>query len=112
MIIVTPDLVVTPTGPGHTVTAGDKRRAIINGIVQFILWLLMQLINKHLLRTTIQKGFKYYLGWQHILCWTGDNIGIKRLWMNVYDSEVEDSTEKGVWGSDNISWKKDNPKDI
>lgn len=112
MIIVTPDLVVTPTGPGHTVTAGDKRRAIINGIVQFILWLLMQLINKHLLRTTIQKGFKYYLGWQHILCWTGDNIGIKRLWMNVYDSEVEDSTEKGVWGSDNISWKKDNPKGI
>ena len=112
IVVVQPDLVVTPTGPGHTVTAGDKRRFIINGIVQFILWLLMQLINKHLLRTTIQKGFKYYLGWQNILCWTGDNIGIKRLWMNVYDSEVEDSTEKGVWGSDNISWKKDNPKGI
>ena len=110
----------SPVGPVYSTmngtveisSAAKKRALIINAFCQLLLWLLMQLINKHLLRTTIQKGFKYYLGWQNILCWTGDNIGIKRLWMNVYDSEVEDSTEKGVWGSDNISWKKDNPKGI
>ena len=78
--------------------------AVLNALIT----LLLYLFTKHAGRTTIQKGFKYYLGWQHIICWTGENIGIKRLWMNVYDSEVEASTEVGVWGSDDIAWGKDN----
>ena len=108
-IITTPDTVVTNTGTGQTVDSGDKRALIVNAVVQFLIWLLTSLLFKHELKTTIQKGFMYYLGWQNILCWTGNNIGIKRLWMNVYDTNVEESTQQGVWGSDNISWKKDNP---
>ena len=92
--------------------SGKKRQMILTALFAFIQWLLLYLINKHLLKTTIQKGFKYYLGWQNILCWTGKNMGIKRLWMNVYDTNVESSTQQGVWGSDNISWKKDNPTGI
>ena len=95
------------TGPAK------KRKAMMNAIINFLLWLLMYLLGKHGIRTTIQKGFKYYLGWQHILCWTGENIGIKKLWMNVYDSAVEQSTETGVWDNDgHVAYKKDNPTGI
>lgn len=111
--IVVPDIVVTNSGGGKTVDAGAKRRAIIMAVVNILVWLLMNLINKHLLKTTIQKGFKYYLGWQNIICWTGDNIGIKKVYMNVYDDKIEDSIETGVWDNNNhIAWKQDNLKGI
>ena len=98
---------------GVTVDSGAKRAAILNVIVSVLLWLLTQLFAMHMGKTTIQKGFKYYLGWQHILCWTGDNCGIKKIWMNVYDSNVKDSTETGVWdNSNNIAWKSSNPNGI
>jgi len=110
---------ITSTGPAPVEGTidlsgpGKKRALIMQALLNFILWLLSYLIGKHLLRTTIQKGFKYYLGWQHILCWTDENIGVKRLWMNVYDTEVEQSTETGVWDNDNhIAYKKDNPTGI
>ena len=113
IFLVKPDLVVTPTGPGNTVDAGDKRVFLANFVIELIILILMNLINGHLLRVTIQKGFKYYLGWQHIICWTGNNIGLKRIWMNVYDSNVEESTETGVWDNNNhIAWKQDNPNGI
>ena len=90
-----------------------KRNIMLTTLLTILLTILSWIFQKHMGKTTIQKGFKYYLGWQHILCWTGDNIGIKRIWMNVYDSDVEESTEKGVWDNSNhIAWKKDNPKGI
>lgn len=105
----------TTTAPGpisgqiEYAESGKKRAMIVNVLIQIILWLLLWLFNRHAGRTTIQKGFKYYLGWQHIICWTGDNTGIKKLWMNVYDSNVEDSTEKGVWEpSNHVAWEQDN----
>ena len=113
LTVITPDLVVTPTGPGHTVTAGDKRRAIVMLIMNTLITILMWIFNKHMGRTTIQKGFKYYLGWQNIICWTGPNIGIKSIWMNVYDDKVEESTEQGVWDNEkHIAYKFDNPQGI
>ena len=94
---------------GVTIDSGAKRAAILNVIVEVLLWLMTQLFMMHMGRTTIQKGFKYYLGWQHILCWTGEFCGIKKIWMNVYDSDVKDSTETGVWDNDNrIAWKFNN----
>lgn len=94
----------------HTVDSGSKRAAILQIIVTVLLEILLWLFTRHMGKTTIQKGFKYYLGWQHIICWTGDNIGLKKIWMNVYDSEVKESTQQGVWGSDpDVAWKKDNP---
>ena len=90
-----------------------KRNIMLTTLLSILLTILSWIFQKHMGKTTIQKGFKYYLGWQHILCWTGDNIGIKRIWMNVYDSDVEESTEKGVWDNSNhIAWKKDNQTGI
>ena len=110
-ICSTPDIVITNTGGGKTVDSGPKRAAILNVIVQVLLWLLTQLFMNHMGRTTIQKGFKYYLGWQMIICWSHPNIGLKNLWMEVYDSDIEESTQKGVW-SDNKATRKDNPAGI
>ena len=108
-ILVTPNTVITPSGPGSDSAQGAKNRMMMMAVFNSILTVLTWLFNKHFGRTTIQKGFKYYLGWQHIICWTGENIGVKKLWMNVYDSNIEDSTEQGVWDNDNkIAWKKEN----
>ena len=63
-----------------TTTDGFKRQQILMVVVSILLQLFTALFSKHMGKTTIQKGFKYYLGWQHILCWTGDNIGIKIIW--------------------------------
>lgn len=91
---------------------GSKFDSLVEALIKLLIALLFYLFMNHDGRVTMQKGFKYYLGWQHIICWTGENFGIKKLWMNVYDSELEASTEQGVWGSDNISWKSDNPTGI
>lgn len=95
----------------NTVEEGAKNAKIIATVVSILLQILTALFSNHLGRTTIQKGFKYYLGWQHIICWSGKNIGIKSIWMDVYDADIEDCTEKGVWGG-NIAWKADNPSGI
>ena len=109
--LLTPDKVI---GEGGVVLdSGRKRRAIIMAIVNFLIWLLMQLLVKHMLKTTIQKGFKYYIGWQNLICWTGPNCGIKKIYMDVYDDKVESSTQTGVWDNNNhVAWKSANPKGI
>lgn len=103
----------TGTGTATDTQNGQKFNSLVMAILQLLIALLLNLFAEHAGRTTIQKGFLYYLGWQHIICWTGENIGIKRLWMNVYDSEVEASTETGVWDNNNhIAWESDNPNGI
>jgi hypothetical protein len=59
-----------------------KRQTIVNVIVNFFIWLLMWLFNKHAGRTTIQKGFKYYLGYQQVICWANPNARLKKVYMN------------------------------
>lgn len=102
----------TVTGTFTMNNSSAKQTALLNVVMYILMWLLMQLFNSHLGRTTIQKGFLYYLGWQHIICWTGENFGIRKLWMNVYDPDIEQQTQKGVWGDENICWKADNPTGI
>lgn len=105
--------VITNTGGGQAIDIqnGTKNQMMMMAVMNFLIWLLMALFNRHAGRTTIQKGFKYYLGWQNILCWTGKNIGLKKIWMNVYNSDVQASTEQGVWG-DGVAWKQSNPRGI
>ena len=86
---------------------GEKFNNLLNALMATFLSLVMQLFTNHMGKTTIQKGFLYYMGWQHILCWTGENLGIKALWMNVFDSELEASTEQAVWDN-GIAWKSQN----
>jgi hypothetical protein len=44
-------------------------------------WLLMWLINGRNLKTTMQKGFKYYLGYQQLVCWSNPGMRIRTIWM-------------------------------
>lgn len=112
LVVVQPNLVIGAF-PGTEVTQQQKNAYMMNLLFQLLILILMSLFSDHAGRVTIQKGFKYYLGWQHIICWTGENIGIRKIWMNVYDAEVEASTQKGVWGDDDhIAYKKDNPTGI
>lgn len=106
--------VVTSAGAGEATDTenGIKNGLIIGAVVAVLQAIMLALFNNHEGRITIQKGFLYYLGWQHIICWTGDNIGIKRIWMNVYDANLEASTSQGVWGGDSIAWKNDNQTGI
>ena len=96
-----------------TTDDGIKRQQILMVIVSILLQILTALFSRHMGRTTIQKGFKYYLGWQHIICWSGEKVGFKKLWMQVYDTKLEQSTEKGVWDNDNhIAWRAENKTGI
>lgn len=112
-----PTVVTGAYGPSYGTatdsTNGIKFNMLTSAIVSVLISLLMALFSNHLGRTTIQKGFKYYLGWQNIICWTGDNIGIKAIWMNVYDTDLEESIYQGVWNSDKeLAYKNDNKQGV
>ena len=112
-VVMTPNTVVTTMGPGVETSQGAKNAMILNVVFTVLMFILSAMFGDHAGRTTIQKGFKYYLGWQHIICWTGANIGIKKIWMNVYDSDLEESTETGIWDNDNhVAYKSENPMGI
>ena len=57
---------------------------LLNALFMFLLnWL----INGRNLKTTMQKGFKYYLGYQFLVCWSSENMRIKAIYLK----------EKKVW---------------
>ena len=93
-ILVTPaQHFVTTSGGAGTATDtanGNKMRMIVMAIISLLLALLTALFTNHGGRTTIQKGFKYYLGYQQILCWGSPNARLRRIYMN----------EKEVWSGD------------
>ena len=67
-------------------------------LYSIITWLLGFLINKRNLKTTIQKGFKYFLGYQFLVCWSGDNIRIRHIWMkenSCWEGDVSKSAQNG-----------------
>ena len=84
------DMAAAPKPHVHTLSAvraaevknAKKRELIVTAIVNFFIWLLMWLFNNHAGRTTIQKGFKYYLGYQQIICWANPKARLKRVYMN------------------------------
>ena len=86
---VTPAIVqadgANEAGPVHsTGTAeGGTYKDIVTPAVLLALfqWLLGWLINGRNLKTTVQKGFKYYLGYQYLVCWTCENVTIKRMYL-------------------------------
>lgn len=89
-IMVTPPIVsadgANEGGPVHstgTATGGTFKDIVTPALILTLFnWLLYWLINGRNLKTTIQKGFKYYLGWQHLVCWSGKNAQIKRVYMD------------------------------
>lgn len=82
---------------GHSEANGAMYKDDLTGplINSLFMWLLSWLINGRNLKTTIQKGFQYYLGWQQIVCWSGPNLRLRRIYMN----------EKVVWEGDEAAEK-------
>jgi len=59
-------------------------------LYSLFVWLLNWLINGRNLKTTVQKGFKYYLGYQYLISWSGENMRVRHIYLN----------EKSVWSGD------------
>lgn len=53
-------------------------------------WILAWLINGRNLKTTVQKGFKYYLGYQQVIAWSGEGARIRGVYL----------AENKVWAGD------------
>ncbi|WP_371380916.1 phage tail protein [Sporomusa aerivorans] len=86
---------VTGTASGATYK-DDTTGSLLNSL---FMWLLSTLINGRLLKTTIQKGFKYYLGYQVLVCVTGENIRLRSLYIG-YDKNSDDDNNGPVWTGD------------
>jgi hypothetical protein len=67
----------TGTATGATYK-DDLTGPLINTLFMF---LLSWLINGRNLKTTMQKGFKYYLGYQQLVAWSSEGMRLRSLWM-------------------------------
>lgn len=90
-------------GTGESVGATYKDDLTGPLLMSLFTWLLGWLINGRNLKTTIQKGFKYYLGYQFLICWSGDGVGLRKIWMNTYDTNTEASSQNAIWSSGTAS---------
>ena len=73
------DPTVEPADVPTTQTKDDYIGPLLQAL---FIWLLSWLINGRNLKTTIQKGFKYYLGYQFLISWSGPEMRIRRVYMN------------------------------
>ncbi len=62
---------------GHT----TKETAGPSYLMMLAQWLLSWLINGRNLKTTVQKGFKYYLGYQMLVCVSGTDIRLRGVYL-------------------------------
>lgn len=83
-------------GPVTTTVLG-KDMAVGPMINSLFMWLLGWLLNGRNLKTTIQKGFKYYLGYQYLISWSGKQMRVRHVYLN----------EKDVWSGDVSQTKQD-----
>jgi hypothetical protein len=80
------------------VTIFGKDMAVGPLINSLFMWLLSWLINGRNLKTTIQKGFKYYLGYQFLVAWSGKNMRIRSIYMGqkkAWEGDVSCSGQAG-----------------
>lgn len=81
------------SGTGATSAPGTNKDNLITPLIQSLfMWLLNWLINGRNLKTTMQKGFKYYLGYQMLVCWSGENMRIRAIYLK--ENKVWEGDEK------------------
>jgi len=88
--------IVKGTGTTTGTVKDDTTGSLLNSL---FMWLLSTLINGRLLKTTIQKGFKYYLGYQMLVCCSGENMRLRGLYIG-YDKNSDDDNNGPVWTGD------------
>ena len=79
-----PVKVSTPQGPGTGATSGPgtNKDTMVTPLIQALfMWLLMWLINGRNLKTTIQKGFKYYLGYQEVFARSSPGMRLRAVYI-------------------------------
>jgi hypothetical protein len=62
-----------------------------NYLMALATWLLSWLINGRNLKTTMQKGFKYYLGYQQLVCWSSPGMRLRTVYLGqnkVWEGDV------------------------
>ena len=59
---------------------GSSTGAMIGALIALLLF-LFSLFDSGEIKTTIQKGFFYFLGYQQIICWTHKNARLKKVYM-------------------------------
>lgn len=75
--------VTTSGGAGETSGPGTNKDKAVTALINTLyLWLLSWLINGRNLKTTIQKGFKYYLGYQQLCCVSGAGLRLRGIYLN------------------------------
>lgn len=87
------------TGPptqehGH----GHKEKIGPEILMMFAQWILMWLINGRNLKTTMQKGFKYYLGYQQLVCWSAPGMRLRVVYLGqnkVWEGDVSRESLNG-----------------
>jgi hypothetical protein len=86
---VAPGARVTTSGgsgsvTGTTTATGATYKDDLTGplLNALFMWLLSWLINGRNLKTTMQKGFKYYLGYQMLCCVSGTGTRLRGLYLN------------------------------
>ena len=70
-----------PYAPPRAHSHATKEEEGPKFLLQLAQWLLSWLINGRNLKTTIQKGFKYHLGYQMLACLSGDNIKVRAIYL-------------------------------
>lgn len=59
----------------------NKEKEGPNYLLALATWLLSWLINGRNLKTTMQKGFKYYLGYQQLVCWSNQGMRLRTVYL-------------------------------
>jgi hypothetical protein len=84
--------VTTSGGAGSTSGPGTNKDRLITPLIQSLfMWLLSWLINGRNLKTTIQKGFKYYIGYQQLVCWSSPGMRLRAVYLGqnkVWEGDV------------------------
>ena len=87
---------LTKVKPTYGTAKDDKITPLLWSL---FLWLINWLINGRHLKTTIQKGFKYYLGYQFLVSWSGPKMHLKRIYMDEKEAWAGDVSQEGQNGA-------------
>lgn len=90
------------TGPNTPSTLPTKEVKGPSYLMLAVQWLLSWLINARNLKTTMQKGFKYYLGYQMLWAWSGEGARVRAIYMDKYNSGTGKTAKGVVWEGDEV----------
>lgn len=90
----------TPVHSSGASTGATFKDDLVGPLINSLfMWLLSWLINGRNLKTTLQKGFKYYLGYQQLVCWSGEQMRLRAIYLKekkVWEGDVARAAQQGA----------------